>query len=110
MAANKAPEIIIKAPAEVKLCEMDFTNDITSSSEAITGISSVTITPGTQSSPDLNEVSTAQSGKIAQVTLQEGLADVDYEVVLLVTTDGGQTLQGRGTMRVKDSSQQARRR
>ena len=101
MSANLAPEIILKAPAETKICEMDFTADIVAAGTTITGITSVTITPGTQATPDLFETATAQSGKIAQVTLSEGLVDVDYEVVLLITTSDAQVLQGRGIMRVK---------
>lgn len=94
--SKKAEETIVKTPNEVKLCNMDFAEDLLAG-EAITAAPSWTSTPA-----GLTITAPAFSGSKAQGMFAGGTNGVTYLVKCEVQATGGQIYQGCGDLHVED--------
>jgi hypothetical protein len=100
-----ADGILSKTPAEVVIKNVDFAGTDLATGEELLTIESVAIArddgeavvPGT----DLTLDGSAISGTKAQLTLSKGVLGVGYQVLVTVTTDNGQTLQGLVRMTIR---------
>lgn len=88
---------LIKQPAESRLYTMDFSG-LLGQGETIAGVTSVTATP---SGLTLSGGPTF-SGVFANQRIAGGTSGQKYTVTFLVTTSGGNTLEGEGILQVKD--------
>jgi hypothetical protein len=87
---------LVKQPAESRMYTMDF-SPLLGTGETLTGVTSVTALPADLT---LSGVPT-YSGVFAQQRIAGGTAGVKYVVTFLVTTSGGNTLEGEGVLQVK---------
>lgn len=91
-----AVQTLIKQPAESRLYSMDFSN-LLAPGETLSSVTSVTadVAGLTLGSPTC-------SGVFAYSQISSGTADVRYKVTFVVVTSAGNTLEGEGTLQVKD--------
>jgi hypothetical protein len=90
---------LVKQPSENRLYSMDFSG-LMASGELITGC---TMTPAHEvTTPPLVVGTPVYAGQIAQVRISGGLAGTTYKITFLVTTNGGNTLEGEGNMIVRE--------
>ena len=100
MASLTSSVIIFKQPSEIINVSMDFTNwvdsTITLSSPVVTSESY-----GCDTS-DLLITNVVVSVKFVNMTIASGTDGNRYRIEVLVSTDGGETLEGDGILKVSD--------
>lgn len=96
--------ILSKTPDEVVIKTVEFSG-LLDTGETVSAVASTTVTrqDGTAiDGSDLTVDSSAASGTKAQLTLSAGRVDIDYNIVVRVTTSNSQTLEGKVRMIVRD--------
>jgi len=89
---------LVKQPNESILYDMDFTGLGRIGIDTIQGINAINVTP-----TGLNIVSEIHDGaSLVQFRVQGGLDGTIYKVDVIVTTTGGDILEGNGKIHVKN--------
>lgn len=102
-----APQLLLKAPADVRNYSMSFAN-LLESGETIETISSVTQTVNWNgsggSASDLTIGTPEIVGSTVQAEISGGTANVDYLITVTVTTTDDNTLIGPGILQVRPTT------
>jgi hypothetical protein len=88
---------LIKQPSENRLYTMDF-SAMLAAGETVTAVSSVVATPAGLT---LNGAAIV-NGALASQRISGGTSGAEYKVTFVVTTSGGNILEGEGFLQVKD--------
>lgn len=96
-----ANQRLCKQPAEKRKFSMDFAA-LLSSSELITGITSVTSEEINGGVSDLTITGQAINGTKIEMFIEGGTSGITYRVEVTITTNGSQILQGDGILYVSD--------
>lgn len=96
MGIKTAPEVQQKAPSEVVIRTMDFSNEM-DTGETISSVT-ITITPGGVGALTLD--SRSYEGQKVTMQFSGGVAGARYEVLCAILTSSGQSIHGVGQMEV----------
>jgi hypothetical protein len=102
MAEVTAIQILMKQPAEVRKYSMDFSN-LMAADETISGITSVTSARrGGDGDNDLVITDENIVDQTVEMWIAGGTDRQAYIIEVIITTSAGQTLEGDGTLQIKD--------
>lgn len=99
MVSVTAPQNLPKQASEIRTYSMDFSN-LMASDETIATISSVSSELRGGGTSDLTLSSETISGQTVEVTISGGTKAKTYRIEIIITTSGGQTLEGDGLLRI----------
>ena len=92
---------LTKQPAESRMFTMDFSG-LLSPGETITGVTSVTYEEADGDATLTLSGAPTYSGVFASQRIAAGTANKVYKVTFLVTTSGGNTVEGEGLLQVRE--------
>jgi hypothetical protein len=101
MPQSLAPENLCKQAAEKRQYAMNFAN-LMATAETISSISSVTSELRGEGTTDLTISSTAISGQTVVMWIAGGTKAHAYRIEVIITTSGGQILEGDGILKVSN--------